>query len=76
MSDNEHHDILEIEAELDSCPFCGTEDGDMAPRIRIYDLTTGKGYYVECGKCEARGPWEHSPKEAARSWNQRKEKVS
>ena len=62
---------------LRECPFCGRDDEEMTPRIRIAfdawtrDCKPKPPFYVFCERCEARGPEADTESEAVAAWNRR-----
>lgn len=62
---------------LKPCPFCGRDDEEMTPRIRIAfdewtrDCEPKPPFYVFCERCEARGPEADTKSAAVAAWNRR-----
>ncbi len=52
-----------MDSELKPCPFCGGE--------AEYVGSEGKGYWVQCKACYARGPWGDYGYQALAAWNRR-----
>ena len=70
------------ETDLRPCPFCGPHLCEVACRAEnafrkgqgrhtAGQPLVGVSYYVECGKCGARGPDEPEAVAARRRWNER-----
>lgn len=53
-----------VKAELEPCPFCGTDH-------HLFVELDSEGYYIECTYCMAEGPREATPEEAKTAWNRR-----
>ncbi|MDB6027536.1 MAG: hypothetical protein JWM68_3759 [Verrucomicrobiales bacterium] len=73
LLESEMNDIIHVvrnlpasinDAGLASCPFCGSDDIEKAPR---------RGFPVqcECRKCRAEGPANFTSEEAIEGWNKR-----
>lgn len=52
---------------LETCPFCNTMNAEAQSVVEDKKLQ----HFVECGRCEARGPKYESLGHAVRFWNER-----
>jgi len=58
------------------CPFCGSNKDNFCYCVNDgwYNCThveEDEDWSVQCGKCNAEGPWEHTQDEAILAWNTR-----
>ena len=54
--------------QLDPCPFCGADRGELTDRYQSEYITE---CWIECAECTARGPHEILIQEAVDGWNKR-----